>query len=103
MSSLARNAVVAVKRGADVYHKYTGSEFPCVDDVNAQDRVLIGTGVDGCVLGADLRPAGQVGATNVHERGVIMEKLRESVHVMLVPRPGEARGKLSRDIRLAHF
>lgn len=99
---LAGSPVVAVKFGPDVRHQDTGRQFLRIDDINAQYRVLIGTGVNGCVLGADLLSACQVAATNIHEGGVLMEKPRESIHVMVVPRAGEARGKFTRNIRLTH-
>jgi len=99
---LARRALVTVKFRTDVCNQDTRSQLSRIEDLNAQHRVLVGTSMNRRMLGADLLPASQITATNIHERGVLMEEARQSVHVMLIPRMGEACDQFSCDIGLVH-
>jgi len=80
-------------------NNHAGRQLPRIDDLSAHDRVLIRTSMHRCMLLPDLLRTLQVGATNIHECGVLMKKAHKPIHIMLIPRASEACRKFICDIR----
>jgi len=74
VSCLGTSAVVTIQLGLHMRDDHARCQLPRVDERRAQNRVLVRTGMNNGVLAPDLRRALQVAASDVYERGVLVEQ-----------------------------
>ena len=82
---LARGAGVTLKFIRDVSDDHAGRQFPRVQHLGTQGRVLIETSVNGRMQLPDFLPAFFVAADDIHERAIFVEEDRQRIYIMRVP------------------
>jgi len=90
VSRLALGAGVTVKLRRDVRNDHAGYRLARIYEHGTQNRVPVGTGMNGCMLLPDLFAPFQVGSADIHERGIFVEEGRKRIHIMPIPGVGEA-------------
>jgi hypothetical protein len=101
-ADLARNPVIAPHLAPHVRHDNARYELTRVLDLDMQRGIPVGTRKNGAVLPFDFRTPPHAATRHAHEHGVIVELPPQRRHVALVPRGGEADGKLPGDLCIVH-